>query len=176
MARPAIAEYRIIKYNGKRVRFWYEDHETHERKEVELDVLDFIGELIMHIPQKNFKMARRYGLYRRDLNKLARTVINLYKFVKKRDIRILQEKSRKVLNYKERMIENYNKNPIMCPKCKKEMELWTIWHPKYGYLYRFEDGLSEVSEDEEKVFRHRRNTRDTISGQNRREVVQLSLC
>jgi hypothetical protein len=26
LARPAIAEYRILEYDGKKVKFWYEDH------------------------------------------------------------------------------------------------------------------------------------------------------
>ncbi|SCX74938.1 Putative transposase [Alkaliphilus peptidifermentans DSM 18978] len=30
LARPAIVEYRIIKYDGQVVKFWYEDHTTGE--------------------------------------------------------------------------------------------------------------------------------------------------
>jgi len=52
LARPAIAEYRILSYDGKKVRFWYEDHETKKREELEINVLDFMGRLIMHIPRK----------------------------------------------------------------------------------------------------------------------------
>jgi len=62
LAKPAIAEYRILAYNGKRVRFWYEDHKTHQRKEEEMEVLKFIGRLTSHIPKKHFKMVRRYGV------------------------------------------------------------------------------------------------------------------
>jgi hypothetical protein len=34
LARPAIAEYRIVKYDGKTVHFWYEDHQTGKRVEM----------------------------------------------------------------------------------------------------------------------------------------------
>ncbi len=76
-ARPGIAEYRIISYDGEIVKFWYEDHTTGEIVESELPALDFIGKLIMHIPKKYFKIVRRYGLYRRDLNKLSKKSVEL---------------------------------------------------------------------------------------------------
>lgn len=85
LARPAIAEYRILSYDGERVRFWYKDHQTGKRIEVEMGVLDFMGRLTMHIPKKQFRMVRRYRLYRRDLNKLAQRVVQLYNFVRTRD-------------------------------------------------------------------------------------------
>jgi len=64
LARPSIAEYRILEYDGEMVRYWYEDHDTKKRKEKRLPVMQFIGRLVMHIPKKHFKMTRRYGLYR----------------------------------------------------------------------------------------------------------------
>lgn len=53
--RPAIAVFRIIKYDGKKVTFWYERHEDNKRIEVELDDLEFITKVIIHIPEKNLK-------------------------------------------------------------------------------------------------------------------------
>jgi len=65
VGRPAIAESRIIAYDGKQVTFWYETHENKERVEVTLPVHEFIGLLIRHIAEKGFKMVRHYGLYAR---------------------------------------------------------------------------------------------------------------
>ncbi|UZW14186.1 transposase [Clostridium pasteurianum] len=48
-ARPAIAESRIIKYDGKKVTFRYERHEDGEEVVEEIDVIDFIGRVIRHI-------------------------------------------------------------------------------------------------------------------------------
>jgi len=35
------------------------------------------------------------------------------------------------------MIKSFGKDPLKCPKCGEEMELWYIWHPRYGYIYDF---------------------------------------
>ena len=66
------------------VKFWYEDHTTGEIVERELPVLDFIGKIISHIPKKHFKMVRRYGLYRRDLNKLSKESVELQVYYKRK--------------------------------------------------------------------------------------------
>lgn len=141
LARPAIAEYRIISYDGKKVKFWYIDHRNEKRKEEELDVLDFIGKLIMHVPKKHFKMVRRYGLYSRDINKLAQKIVGVHKYLKTKIKSKLKPTATKKQRWKERLIQSFGKNPLMCPGCKSEMELWAIWHPKYGYIY---DAIAEL--------------------------------
>lgn len=65
LARPAIAEYRIINYDGKCVSFWYENKNPKRKITVTLDVLKFIGKLVQHIQPKGFRVVRRYGLYSR---------------------------------------------------------------------------------------------------------------
>lgn len=168
LARPAIAEYRIINYDGKNVRFWYKDHKTGKRMEVEMEALDFIGRLTMHIPKKGFRMVRRYGLYRRDLNKLAQQVVELHNFIKTKNKRALLERKKhkqKQKRYKDRMKESFGTNPLKCPHCGKEMELWRIWHPKYGYIYVFErDGMEEIGDG-----------RDTVPRERTSRILQLSL-
>ena len=139
LARPAIAEYRIINYDGKKIKFWYIDHADHERKEKELDALEFIGKLIMHIPKKHFKMVRRYGLYRRDINKLAQKVVGLYNYIKTKISSKLKPRVTRKQAWKERLIQNSS--------CKSEMELWIIWHPRYGYIYNAYIDLREVREE-----------------------------
>ena len=65
LARPALAEYRIVHYDGQKVTFWHKDHDTKEKKYATLEVDEFIKLLIEHIPLKGFKMVRHYGLYSR---------------------------------------------------------------------------------------------------------------
>jgi hypothetical protein len=61
---PAIANTRICGYDGKTVTFWYKDND--EVKHVlTMDVFEFIGALIQHIPDRQFKMIRYYGAYAR---------------------------------------------------------------------------------------------------------------
>jgi hypothetical protein len=136
LARPSIAEYRILEYDGKSVKFWYEDHKTKKRKEITLPVMQFIGRLIMHIPQKHFKMTRRYGLYRRGFNKRAQKIVSLWKYMKKRQLSlIIFRKKKRAMRWRERMIKSFGKDPVRCKRCGKEMILWEIWDPKYDFIF-----------------------------------------
>src|SRR5712691_8131631 len=40
---PPISLRRIMRYDGQRLRYWYRDHKTGKREEVEMPVLRFIG-------------------------------------------------------------------------------------------------------------------------------------
>ncbi|QTL96916.1 IS91 family transposase [Iocasia frigidifontis] len=139
LARPAMAEYRILEYDGKKVRFWYEDHNTKKRKELLLDVLDFIGRLIMHVPKKYFKMVRRYGLYSRGFNKKVKKIVSLWKYMKKRQLKlIVVEKKKRVMRWRENIIKSFDRDPLICRKCGSEMVLYEIWSPKHDFIYHFE--------------------------------------
>ena len=76
LGRPAIAEYRIVEYDGKQVTFWYEDHESQRREYVTLPVHKFMARLVQHIPLKNFPMVRRYGFYARHLGEKIKEVLS----------------------------------------------------------------------------------------------------
>lgn len=168
LARAAIAEYRIIKYENNSIRFWYEDHNDGQKKVIECDVLDFIGKITQHIAPKGFRMVRRYGAYSRRNNKLAKNIIHLYNFVKQRNINeLLKEKSKAneiKKSWKERIIENFNKNPLSCNRCGNEKFLWKIWHKDYGVIYNIRESS---------------NRKDILYEPNRskvhRKILQVSL-
>ena len=61
--RPAMAQSRIINYDGQYVTFWYDRHEDGKRIEETIHAFEFMKRLIKHIPDKNFKVVRYYGLY-----------------------------------------------------------------------------------------------------------------
>ena len=61
--RPAMAQSRIIDYDGTYVTYYYERHEDGKRIEEKIHAYEFIKKLIMHIPDKNFKVVRYYGIY-----------------------------------------------------------------------------------------------------------------
>lgn len=175
LARPAIAEYRIISYDGKTVKFWYEDHKTGEIVERELPVLDFIGKIIMHIPKKNFKMVRRYGLYRRDLNKLSKKSVELQVYYKRKPKEKIETKRK---TWKQRIIEGFGKNPIKCPRCGKEMELWEIWNEKFGTIYHIFDELKTLKEVPQKDAQKKEPVRYNSlrrSGGDKERYVQIPL-
>jgi len=139
LARAAIAEYRIEAYDGKKVTFWYEDHDDGEQIRVTLDVLEFIGKITQHIHSKGFKTVRRYGLYSRRRNKISREIIHLYRFIKQINIENLLKEKQKAntvkKKWKQRIIETFGKNPLTCKNCRKEMQLWKVWHKDYGMIY-----------------------------------------
>ena len=39
------------------------------------------------------------------------------------------------LTYRERYEKSTGRDPLVCPHCRREMELWRIWHPTYGVIY-----------------------------------------
>ncbi len=137
LARAAIAEYRIESYDGENVTFWYEDHDTGEHIKVTLAVLTFIGKLVQQIHKKGFKYVRRYGLYSRKKNALAKEIIHLYNLVKQLKISEIlnRKKKQEKKSWKQRIIETFDRNPLEWRKCKKEMELWKIWHDDYGLIF-----------------------------------------
>ena len=61
---PAIANTRIVAYNGEAVRFYWKDHDDKIHFKIML-VYDFISAIIQHIPEKNQKLVRHYGTYSR---------------------------------------------------------------------------------------------------------------
>lgn len=140
LARPAIAEYRILEYNGAEVKFWYEDHKTKQKVELVLSVMEFIGRMIMHVQSKHFRMVRRYGLYRRNFNARAKKIVSLWQYMKNRQIRlILIEKQTRKKNWRERIIESFQRDPLICKQCGEKMILWEIWSPKHDFIFHIEN-------------------------------------
>ena len=88
--RPAMAQSRIINYDSTYVTYYYERHEDGKRVEETIHVYDFIKLLIKHIPDKNFKVVRYYGIYARDhkhskklIKLLNKTQINIREMFRK---------------------------------------------------------------------------------------------
>jgi hypothetical protein len=131
IARPSIAESRIQSYDGETVTFTYEDHETGEIKSEILPVLQFIGRLVMHIPMKGYQMVKRYGLYARHIKPSFKKVLELMHKAKQLLFNFFSTRD----TWRKRIINRFQKDPLVCPICGTEMELWLIWHPKYGVLY-----------------------------------------
>jgi hypothetical protein len=136
IARPALAEYRIIRYDGQRVNFWYESHQGHKRTYLTLDAIEFIKKLIDHIAPKGFKMVRHYGLYARRTKSIAKKILEGCRSFVQKSFSFLMGIP-KTLSWRQRLIDSFGKDPLECPKCHKEMELWRIWHPRYGTIFDF---------------------------------------
>lgn len=39
------------------------------------------------------------------------------------------------LTYRQRYEQSTGRDPLVCPHCQHEREVWRIWHPTYGVIY-----------------------------------------
>lgn len=114
---PAIANCRIIAYNGEAVKFYWKDHDNKIHYKIML-VFDFISAIIQHIPEKNQKLVRYYGAYSRRKKKSIKSSITNKNLVKSNEGRVCYCK-----NCHERMeFVLYVKKPP--PKDKSNLIYW----------------------------------------------------
>lgn len=129
VGRPAIAESRILQYDGTYVTYKYTRHEDNKVVIEKVHVYEFIKKLIIHIPEKRFNMVRYFGIYSRR-NKGS------YNFFKMIDNKIL--KLTKSLNkWQYRILASFGVNPCDCPICKKRMKFYDIVYPRYGSIREY---------------------------------------
>ena len=132
---PAIANSRLMKYDGEDVTFWYEHKK--QRYTVVMRVFDFIESVIKHIPQKHQKLIRYYGLLSRRLRKWAEKVIGVWRRHEERLLGQQLELFQNLLESKKEADEQRNRNrlQILCPRCHTEMELLFIAYLKDNELW-----------------------------------------
>lgn len=114
VARPVMAESRIIDYDGTFVTFWYQRHNDNLIIIEKLHAFEFISRLIVHIPDKNFKQIRFYGAYHNS----TKISINVVKFLTEEKAKFM-----KTLNtWKSMIVLSFSINPLNCPICNSFME------------------------------------------------------
>jgi hypothetical protein len=123
---PAIADARIVGYDGEKVTFFYEEH-SGQRREVVMPVLEFIHGVVRHIPPKQFKMIRYYGLYApRKSSKVKALMERIGKAVG----RVVRR-----LSWRKRIERDFRRDPLTCPRCgSHDMELYSITFRSQGQL------------------------------------------
>ncbi len=164
---PPISVRRIISYNGKRVKYWYNDHKSGRRKEEEVDVFRFIGRMVQHILPKGMQRIRYYGLH----------ATAVYEKVRKKVEAILPAEAAQCREtftigrnkYRQMVIDGSGKDPFVCSYCGGEMMLWKIWHPSYGVLYDEEERLKSG------YYERDERGRDQDVGDTGHMLLQLSL-
>lgn len=113
--KPAMAESRILDYDGEYITFWYQRHEDNKLVKECIHVYDFFKRLIIHIPDENFKTVRYYGIYSKK-HKFHDKMIML--------VKSQIHKLRNSLNsWRMMIIKDFNIDPLTCPKCGNLM-LW----------------------------------------------------
>lgn len=116
LKRPPLSEARIEEYDGKNVTFNFLDHYKNEINRISMTVMQFIGSLVRHIPDINFRTIRYYGfLSNRTRGKLLPIV---HKAVGKQKFKKLNR-----INWREMIWLNFGKDPLTCLKCNIFMSL-----------------------------------------------------
>jgi hypothetical protein len=80
---PAVAESRIEEYDGERVTFWYFDDDRNKHH-VTMGVEEFISAVIGHIPDKQFKTVRHYGVYARGKRRFFKRLLGVVSMVQRK--------------------------------------------------------------------------------------------
>jgi hypothetical protein len=113
---PPMADSRIKGYDGEMVTFEYIDYrDKKKRKTKTLHAMEFISQVIMHIPEKHFRMVRHYGIYARNLKKVVRKIMaKLGKLAK-----VVKKEAEKVLESVK----------VKCDVCGAIMEIEGRWFP-----------------------------------------------
>lgn len=113
-SRPAMAESRIINYDGNNVTFCYLDHTNEEYHEETNSAFEFITKLLRHLLPENFKSIRSYGFY----NKSSKLYDNIKYVISREKIKLKRE----LLKWKNLILTSFNRIPIICPYCGELME------------------------------------------------------
>ena len=120
LGRPVIALKRIDAYDGENVTYHYNRHEDNAYVQKTIPALEFISLLIQHIPEKNFKMIRYYGLYarHRDIDKQLIRAIDSSKhsFIKS------------FTEWRTDILLSFGYDPLCCTKCNHTMTILEIYY------------------------------------------------
>ena len=120
LGRPVIALSRIDDYDGENVTFHYNKHEDNSFVKKTIPALDFIKLLIQHIPEKNFKMTRYYGIYARHREQDKK----LFKVIPTSRHKLLLSFNK----WRNLYLSSKGYDPLQCDNCKHTMEFMQLYH------------------------------------------------
>lgn len=119
LSRAPIAEYKILDFSEDKVTFYYEDLTNNKQKVIAtMDVCEFFSKIIAHIPPKNFKMIRRFGIYSRNIKKDLKIIITKLKKYK--------SQYSKSTFYQLEIWKTFRVNPFYCFNCNIKMRVRRI--------------------------------------------------
>jgi hypothetical protein len=128
--RPAIAEGRIVRFKNGYVTFRFKDYHrggAHGYKT--LPVLTFIDRLVQHLPERNFRQVRYYGMFstakRTEHLATARSIL-------------AQRKKRRMapITWAQRRKAAGDRRPLSCPQCGRAMVFWCLLFGNHAALAR----------------------------------------
>src|SRR5207245_8119459 len=109
-------------------------HKTEQFERERVDVYTFIGRMSQHVFPKGFQRIRYYGVQATKtfakIKGLIQEALAKVRGIVKGAIKIIAAQS-----YRERYRQSAGRDPLRCPHCHHEMDVWKVWHPKYGVVY-----------------------------------------
>ena len=102
--------------------FHYQRHEDHKTITECVPVTHFIKHLIVHIPGKNFKMVRYYGIYAKHHKQEK----NLRKCLSHQKRQYLS----RLLDWRNSILLAFGYEPLRCPECGTSMLVLEVYHKK----------------------------------------------
>lgn len=138
-SRPAISESRIVDYNPntKQIHWYYHRHNDEQRIDVKEHVHNFLNNLLIHCPEKNFKMVRYYGFYSNKGKATLDKIYELLEIKKKKKQKRWKERKKDILQkrkqflYRNHMIESFQVDPVLC-SCGALMRYVETCRPEKG--------------------------------------------
>lgn len=129
LGRPVIATSRIDNYDGETVTFHYTRHEDDKTVSECIPALDFIKRLIVHIPEKHFKMLRYYGIYAKHHKQEK----NLRKCLSSEKKKFLG----RILDWRNSILLSFGYDPLICPECGTSMLVLEVYHKKTALFEQY---------------------------------------
>ena len=117
LGRPIIATSRIDKYDGRNVTFHYTRHEDGKLVSETIPATEFIKKLIVHIPDKHFKMIRYYGIYAKK-HKQSKVLFTAISKEKRQFLVSLN-------TWRLSLLSSFNYDPVWC-NCGRSMTILNI--------------------------------------------------
>ena len=131
---PPIALRRLDRYDGHRVTYHYRSHKSERVEQETVAVYIFIGRMVQHVFPKGFQRIRYYGVQATKtfatLKGMIQEALAKVKGIIKGAIRIIAP-----MTYRQRYQQSTGRDPLRCPHCHHDMEVWRIWHPTYGVIH-----------------------------------------
>ena len=112
--KPAMAESRILYYDGEFITFWYQRHEDNKIVKERIHVYEFFKRLIIHIPDENFKTVRYYGIYSKK-HKFHDKMIMLIKSH-------LHNLRKSFTSWRLMILKDFDTDPLTCLNCGNQMK------------------------------------------------------
>jgi len=129
LRHPAIADSRIVAYDGEAVTFRYDERVKGGKvsREQTLPVLAFMHGVIRHIPPKQFKMVRYYGLYAPRKKAAVKQLM--------KQIGTMLGRAVRRLSWRGRRLRDFHQDPLTCAACgATDMVLFSLTLPWAGRM------------------------------------------